>query len=177
MWGGIYRIDLADGSIRMAQLGGPGRVWRAIAVPRPYFSPILEPIIGVMHMNRVKWLDRTALRLPHLALVVSEGQFRAVCRRMKLVDNGEWLSASAGAMLHHYTCPTGRSTCVVAIRLDRKRPAYETAGMLAHEAVHVKQRVLESIIEASPGREIEAYIVQNVVEYLMEEYARQMKLV
>jgi len=49
--------------------------------------------------------------------------------------------------------------------------------MLAHEAVHVKQRVLESIIEASPGREIEAYIVQNVVEYLMEEYARQMKLV
>lgn len=137
---------------------------------RSVFFTIFVPIIA---MKTIKFLDRTALRLPHLMLVTSEVQFRAALKKLGVMDNEPLLPAEFDAVVHTYSNSKGQTACVVGIRIDRKRSWIETAAIIAHEAVHIKQRMLERIGEDRPGREVEAYIVQAATEYLLAEYDRQ----
>ena len=42
--------------------------------------------------------------------------------------------------------------------------------LLVHEAVHIKQQILEWVSEDACGSEIEAYIMQELVTNLLKEY-------
>jgi hypothetical protein len=125
----------------------------------------------------MRWLDRTVLRTPRMTLVVSDEQYRTILRKCPgaggappFPDSSDtaWTSifrnASGGVVM-----------CIIGIRLDRKRTWAETAEMLAHEAVHVKQKMLQDLGEDAPGEEIEAYIVGEITGKLMAEYERQLR--
>lgn len=65
--------------------------------------------------------------------------------------------------------------CIVALDTSRSRNPIEIAGLLVHEAVHVWQEYCDSIGEAFPGKEQEAYAIQAIAQELMDEYSRRLE--
>ena len=57
---------------------------------------------------------------------------------------------------------------VAVVLMTGTSTTIEESALLAHEAVHVKQRWLSSIGEGNPGTEEEAYIVQSVLVNLLD---------
>lgn len=90
---------------------------------------------------------------------------------------------SVGAAAFHETCkaferryPWGKYRgAVVTIKVGvyvmafsarlHKLPAYEIAGVLAHESMHMWQAICEVSGEHRPGIETEAYMIQAMVEW------------
>lgn len=69
----------------------------------------------------------------------------------------------------HHQC--GDYMCVVCLDWDwAKRQEWPAVvALLAHEAVHVWQRVKDRIHEAAPGMEIEAYMIQYFTQCMLKE--------
>jgi hypothetical protein len=65
--------------------------------------------------------------------------------------------------------------CIVCMPVSKKRPLAVTAAILAHEAVHVYQRLFRRIGEDYPSKEFQAYVVENVTRNLLESYLEQVK--
>lgn len=123
--------------------------------------------------DRVRWLDRRiAAPGPYLALCLSADEFRAAVRHMSQYG-GEWLNSGADATTHTYSRKDGGICCVVCLGSTEGRSGVEIAGMLVHEAVHVRQEYAAYIGEKTPGVEQEAYAVQAIAQELMAEFARQ----
>ena len=118
-------------------------------------------------------MDRSLLQGPRLALVTSQKQFQAVARSAGINDEGEWLRAHEEACVHSYD-DQGGLICIVALSLSacESLTPIEVAALLAHEAVHVWQRVEDMMPGAELGREMEAYAVQNIVSRLMQAYVK-----
>lgn len=51
------------------------------------------------------------------------------------------------------------------------REPIQIAALIVHEAVHIKQAILESVGEDNVGHETEAYLVQRIAQDLMYMYA------
>ena len=127
-------------------------------------------------MKKTKWLDRTALLLPHLTLCTTEKRYLEACAEMKVKNPERWLGSTAAASTHTFVSDSVFTvTCIVCIEVDKKRSIPHLAGYLAHEATHVAQELFESIGERKPSNELYAYVVQNVTESLIGEYLRQAK--
>ena len=76
-------------------------------------------------------------------------------------------------MLHTWE-DGGRVTCVLCLRPDAQTAdPIEVAGTLVHESVHVFQRLCDSIGEANPSREFEAYSIEHIAQQFMREFVRQ----
>lgn len=123
--------------------------------------------------NRVQWLDRRiAAPGPYLALCLTEGQFAAACKRIKITPppfvRNEWSDATA----HYFEAPHGL-TVLVCLRGWMSRKPIEIAGLLVHEAVHVWQVYAERLGEQHPGAEQEAYAIQAIAQELMQSFADQ----
>ena len=61
--------------------------------------------------------------------------------------------------------------CFVLLEAD-VRDADQLAALMAHEAVHVSEIVLDHFGEEEPGEETRAYLVQNVTYALLEMQRR-----
>lgn len=123
-----------------------------------------------------KWLDRRVSQPgPYLALCLSEDEFLAAAKHCKIKFPEEWVTSGFGACAHHWLNDKSESVCVVCLNVDKCGSSLEIAGLLVHEAVHVWQRYCDSINEAKPGREQEAYAIQGISQELMMEYARRLK--
>ena len=61
--------------------------------------------------------------------------------------------------------------CFVLLEAD-VRDADQLAALMAHEAVHVSQIVLDHFGEDEPGEETRAYLVQSVTHALLEMHRR-----
>ena len=61
--------------------------------------------------------------------------------------------------------------CFVLLEAD-VRDADQLAALMAHEAVHVSQIVLDHFGEDEPGEETRAYLVQNVTYALLDMQRR-----
>lgn len=61
--------------------------------------------------------------------------------------------------------------CFVLLEAE-VRDADQLAALMAHEAVHVSQIVLDHFGEGEPGEEARAYLVQNVTHALLEMQRR-----
>lgn len=122
----------------------------------------------------VKFLTRSVMSGPHLALVCSQKEYQRAMKRAGLpkADAGEWLSDDQlGRVTTVKNSSLGGLVCVVSLRLiDDSASMTET---LVHEAVHVKQDWFEFMGEHSPGRETEAVIVESVFDTLHRELARR----
>lgn len=120
-----------------------------------------------------KWLDRDTVRLPYLALALSQDDFDALAAHCAVKAAGDWLNPGADGTTHTWES-NGKLTCVVSINVDVLGvDAIDVASLMCHEAVHVVQRMCESIGEESPSKEFQAYSIQRCVEQLMREYVRR----
>lgn len=121
------------------------------------------------------WLDRSLLQGPRVALVTSDKQFLAAKRSAGVECNDPMLERGWHACVHAYTDARGELICIVGLDLNvcAQMSGVDVAALLAHEAVHVWQRVRDRFgPTAELGREMEAYAVQNIVGNLMAAYVR-----
>lgn len=130
----------------------------------------------------IKWLDRGTVRAPSLALCTTPAGFLEVMKHLKVPNpqTQEWLGPAHAARVHTMeNAKHGTLACVVCIDpaalAKLKYTDNEIKACLVHEAVHIKQALMESIGETRPSSEFEAYTVQNISQELMNEYDRQTK--
>lgn len=124
----------------------------------------------------MKWLDRSLMTGPYLALVLNERDYQKAMSHFK-VPHGErspWITnAHSNATAHYLTHPDHGQAAVVAVRVREGVSGIQIAGLLVHEAVHVWQQFCENIGEAKPSPEFEAYSIQAIAQRLMASYAEQ----
>jgi hypothetical protein len=120
---------------------------------------------------RVKWLDRTMMAGPYLTLCLSEEEYRAALKSIRIPDDGEpWCPEHFDGAKCHQIRSSGALHCIVTMNGSGEHLPEEVAAMLAHEAVHVWQATCEFIGETNPGREQAAYAIQNIVYVLYQDY-------
>lgn len=127
-------------------------------------------------MSKPKWLDRDTVRAPHMTLCLSEKEYLAAAKHCGIADPGKWMDeARQKAVVHTWECG-GILSCVVCLHPDTPKAVdqIEVACTFVHEAVHVFQRLCDSIGEDAPSREFEAYSIERIAESLMREYVRRM---
>ena len=124
----------------------------------------------------MKWLDRTLIAGPHLALARTEKQFNKLLKYLR-VPKKEWpqfhLSGSNSATIH-LKDGNGENVCIVTLHCATK-DKNRIYSLLVHEAVHVWQYKIEGIGEDRPSDEFEAYSIQAISKSLFDEYKRQVK--
>lgn len=81
-----------------------------------------------------------------------------------------------------YTCciPNDKEGLVHVVYLNTKSGfdqsyKHEYMMTLIHEAVHVKQGFLRFICEDNPGEEIEAYLVEDIIDALVQQFGDKEK--
>ena len=127
-------------------------------------------------MTATRWLDRRiASPGPHLALCLSEDEFKAACRHLKATAPPWIKTPQAHATLHWFERPDAPLTAVLCMQKWQGRDPIEVAGLLVHEAVHVWQGYADHIGESGPGLEQEAYAVQAIAQEFMAEFARRQR--
>ena len=122
----------------------------------------------------MKWLDRETVRAPHMALCLTEADYLKAARHCGIKSPNEWLDMNRAKACVHTWESGGKLVCVVCVHPDAaKAHPIEVAASLVHEAVHVFQRLCDSIGEAEPSREFEAYSIERISECLMREFVLQ----
>lgn len=121
------------------------------------------------------WLDRTILRSCYLALCTTEAEFRRLLERIEMPPpHPAFVSPGAAATTHHIDTSRGRA-CIVCMPGSKGYGEIDHLALLVHEAVHVWQETRDDIGEDRPGREIEAYAIQNIAQELMEAWRDRSK--
>lgn len=126
---------------------------------------------------KINWLDRRiAAPGPYLCLCLSEDEYLAAFKHLKVNPIHNWIkNAHANATTHYIENAGNRCiAAVVCLQVDQGRNPIEIAGLLVHEAVHVWQYYCEYYGETRPAEEQEAYAIQAVAQELMAEYARRL---
>ena len=120
----------------------------------------------------IKWCSRELITGPYLALCTTEKDFHKALKKLgvPVADWSHWIDPDAHARTHALTAK-GKFCCIVCIEANPEGilPA-QIVALLAHEAVHVKQKYMEFIGERDPSPEFEAYVVQNIVQELVLAY-------
>ena len=123
-----------------------------------------------MRAPKVKWLDRTLVVGPYLALCLTEAEYLAAAKRVGWTDSPLWCNPGGGHV--HMEFKSSRPVAIVCMDYEGN-DAVEVAGIIAHESLHIWQDWLIAMGEESPGDEISAYAVQNLTVVLMSEWARR----
>ena len=124
---------------------------------------------------KTRWLDRRiSIPGPYLCLCLSNQEYRAVLKRLKLDSSEPWITQNANATTHIRHDVAGLAA-IVCLGSMEGRTEIEVAGLLVHEAVHVWQEWCEHYGERHPAAEQEAYAIQAISQELMAEYARRLK--
>ena len=124
-------------------------------------------------MNTNMWLSRSLIDGPHLALCMSQKEYKKALKAlgMKKSMASDFVNEGADATVHTFDKNDGRGiACIVCLSTREDRSREQVYGILAHEATHVWQQFLDFIGEDSPGKEIEAYSIQAICQRLFEAY-------
>lgn len=122
----------------------------------------------------MRWLSRDTVRSPHLLLCLSETEYVRAVRHCAVPSAEGWLDEGRQAACVHTWEKDGLLTCIVCLcpgALDSD--PVDVILTLVHEAVHVFQRLCDSIGETAPSREFEAYSIERISEALVREYQRR----
>lgn len=123
-----------------------------------------------------RWLARDTVRAPCLTLCMSEAEFLAAAKHCKVRNPEGWMDEDRHMATTHTWNRGGLLMCVVCLHPDAAgADPIQVACTLVHEAVHVVQRLCDSIGEDEPGREFQAYAIERVSEQLMREFARRLE--
>lgn len=95
---------------------------------------------------------------------------KAFAREMKRLSCGkvDFLSTTHANATTHTLTKDGTLTFIIAMEKQGERSVEQVAGLVAHEATHVAQRLWEQIGESRPGDEAEAYLVQMITQSCLE---------
>lgn len=124
----------------------------------------------------MKWLARSLIDGPYLALVLCDRDYQRAMDHFKVPRAGRdpWiLNEHSDATAHCLTHPDRGQAVVVALRVREGITGVQIAAMLVHEAVHVFQQFCDRIGERQPSEEFEAYSIQAIAQRLMQSYADQ----
>lgn len=123
-----------------------------------------------------EWLNRYAAPpLPYFTLCLSEKEYKAVLKYLKVKDDSPWVNPNAQATTHLLENKDKNEAAIVCIKDWQNKEPYLVASLLVHEAVHIWQSYLRSINETAPGSEQEAYGIQLISQELFFEFNRRMQ--
>lgn len=124
-----------------------------------------------------RWLSRFLMEVPfHWALCVSEKDFHEELSILGISRDrwpDHWLHGGAHARVYTFDWK-GYGTCkIVCVEPQPNRTADQIVGLLAHEATHLWQAVVEELGEVDPSPEFEAYSIQHFTQCLCASYREQ----
>ncbi|CAB3905298.1 hypothetical protein LMG2828_04716 [Achromobacter piechaudii] len=122
----------------------------------------------------MKWLTRDTVRAPHLLLCLTEAEYARAVRHCAVRSPEGWIDEERQTACVHTWEKDGSLVCVVCLASDSlEQDPVAVILTLVHEAVHVFQRLCDSIGENHPSREFEAYSIERIAEALICEYQRR----
>ena len=122
----------------------------------------------------MRWLSRDTVRAPHLLLCLTEAEYLRAVHHCAVSNPERWLDVSRQSACVHTWEKDGLLTCIVCLCPDAlESDPVDVILTLVHEAVHVFQRMCDSIGESAPSREFEAYSIERISEALIVEYRRR----
>lgn len=129
---------------------------------------------------KLKWCDRTLVVGTHyFTLCTNEKLFRKAMKHLRLPKK-DWPDFVANwhsdATIHYLENKENRSvSAVICVRNFEDKTPEQITGLFVHEAMHLWREVRKAIGEREPSAEFEAYAMQNIVQELLLEFARQTK--
>jgi hypothetical protein len=105
----------------------------------------------------------------HLYFCPDEMAWQRLMRTMRCRSE---YPTTAGNAAHFECAEDGRllSVITVADGAERRNGIEQITAVLAHEAVHIFQRVCQHIGEDKAGSEVEAYIIQDLTLRLIQAF-------
>lgn len=99
-----------------------------------------------------------------------EEHFKSEMERLGIEEKFDWLSREgADACTHTFRSKSGSMMNIVTIRPQRKTSPEAYAAMIAHECLHIIQRMREEFNQDKPlGDESEAYLLQYLVQECLQ---------
>lgn len=123
---------------------------------------------------QLNWLDRDLVYAPRMVLCLSEAEYLKAVAHCNVKYPDPWMQPEHVACVHTWA-REGSLVCVVCLNPPEEFDSVDIAATLVHEAVHVFQRLCDSINEVAPSREFEAYSIERIAGRLMREYTRRME--
>jgi 4-hydroxyphenylpyruvate dioxygenase-like putative hemolysin len=95
---------------------------------------------------------------------------KAFNKEMKRLGNKDvrFLASNHASATTHILEKDGTTACIIALGDVKGRSPEQIAGLIAHEAVHVAQELWANVGEREPGKEAEAYLVQQIVQECLQ---------
>ena len=123
---------------------------------------------------KTKWLSRRIGKQgPHVCLCLSEKEYLAACKHLKLKYVHHWLAGDNNADAVAHTSASSTDGLCAIVCLVPRTDNVETIGLLIHESVHIWQEWCDYYGEKNPGSEQEAYGIQAISQTLIAEYERR----
>ncbi len=129
-------------------------------------------------MVKSKWIDRALIISPVCyTLCTNEKEFYRLMKQIKMPisEQTEFMINGSGATTHTFRTED-YPIAIVCTEIENDVTNAQMSAMLAHEAVHIFQYILECMGEVKPSTEFEAYSIQMITQQLILEYERQKEL-
>lgn len=124
---------------------------------------------------KVNWCDRSMFQGPSYCLVTTPKLFKKELKRFGIKDDVDHvIRKNINATCYQFE-NNGQECFIVILNDWEKADRIDIAGIIAHEAIHLKQQVMRMIGEKNPSDEFEAYMIQNIVANLTKCFDEQTK--
>jgi len=124
-------------------------------------------------MKKVNWCNRSALQMPYYCLVTTPELFKRELKRIGVEGDLDYTATPASNATCYEFEKDGKTIYIVTIKEWEGHDPLEVAGLIVHEATHIKQHVMRLIGEKAPSDEFEAYMMQNIAANLMQCFVEQ----
>ncbi len=124
------------------------------------------------------WCNRIMLESQYVGLCVTEKQYLAELRRLKIESDeaGPFLVNGYGACCHFFeNHDTLGRACIVCIQPTKTSTLEQCYALLLHEAVHIWQDERKKMNERDPSPEFEAYCIQSIAQGLFVGFRQLMR--
>lgn len=104
----------------------------------------------------------------------SERSYNAEMKRRRIKQHTSFMMPDAAACFHVFDSSENPRLCIICMdgRWAKGMSPARRCGLFAHESQHVLQELHRLTREETPGDEMEAYFVQYIVEFCVEEYEK-----
>lgn len=120
-------------------------------------------------MSKVYWIDR-GWQPVHLGFCPNKKAWDAVMEELKIKDPPPYPIADGCTQ---YICNETTGDAIILVTLNRDdKDLLSIIGLVAHEAVHVFDRICEHINEDEPSEEFKAYSIQMIIMELLEAWRK-----
>lgn len=117
----------------------------------------------------MRWIEGPCdfIPFPRFTLVKNERDFSRVLKEVVCKDHPPFVLDGKHATVHEFVS-LGETSMVVCVSLPKNAKDYAVYSLLAHEAVHIWQKVEQMMGEQDTSREFEAYAVQFICKNLFK---------